>query len=61
MAPGRRRKGRQELWEATTSLAQSQGHPFYEALNRLLAEAKFDDQVGRWCEPHYAGSSTRPA
>jgi transposase len=56
MALGRRKKGHQELWVATTSLAQSPGHPFYEALNRLLAEAGFDEQVERWCEPHYAGS-----
>jgi transposase len=56
MALGRRKKGHQELWVATTSLAQSPGHPFYEALNRLLAEAKFDEQVERWCEPHYAAS-----
>ena len=56
MALGRRKKGHQELWVATTSLAQSPGHPFYEALNRLLAEAGFDEQVERWCEPHYAGT-----
>jgi transposase len=56
MALGRRKKGHQELWVATTSLAQSPGHPFYEALNRLLAEAKFDEQVEGWCEPHYAGT-----
>lgn len=56
MALGRRKTGHQELWVATTSLAQSPGHPFYEALNRLLAEAKFDEQVESWCEPHYAGS-----
>lgn len=59
MALERRKKGHQELWVATTSLAQSPGHPFYEALNRLLAEAQFDEQVESWCAPRYAGRGRR--
>jgi hypothetical protein len=55
MALGRRKETHQELWVATTSLPESPGHPFYEALNRLLAEAGFDRQVEGWCAPHYAG------
>jgi hypothetical protein len=40
MALGKRKREQQELLMATTSLPQSPGHPFYEKLNRVLAEAK---------------------
>ena len=37
----------------TSALPRSPGHPFYVALNRLLAEAKFDTYVEELCEPLY--------
>lgn len=47
MAMGRRRTERQEpLFVTADTLPKSSGHPFYKALNRLLAEANFD----RWIE-----------
>jgi hypothetical protein len=33
------------LWIATAELARTPGHPFYDRLNRLLGEAKFDEFV----------------
>ncbi len=42
MALGKRKVEQQSLLVATTSLPQSPGHPFYEKLNKLLAEASFD-------------------
>ena len=43
MALGRRRDQFQhELMVPTSALPRSPGHPFYVALNKLLAEAKFD-------------------
>lgn len=45
---------------ATTSLPQSPGHPFYEKLNRLLGESRFDDYVEDLCRPHYADGKGRP-
>ena len=45
MALGRRKREQQSLLVATTSLPQSPGHPFYEKLNRLLGEVKFDESV----------------
>jgi len=54
MALGRRReKFQQELMVPTSALPRSPGHPFYVALNKLLAEAKFDEYVEGLCEPHY--------
>ena len=34
-------------------LPRSAGHPFYEALNRLLAEADFDRRVATRCARYY--------
>ncbi len=41
-------------------MPRSAGHPFYEKLNRLLAEAGFDDFVERLCCPYYAEGLGRP-
>jgi transposase len=55
MALGRRNKQQQgEFWVATQQLPMSPGHVFYEKLNGLLAEGKFDEWVEELCEPHYA-------
>src|SRR5215831_2127388 len=54
MALGRRReKFQQELMVPSSALPRSPGHPFYVALNALLAEAKFDSYVEGLCEPLY--------
>jgi transposase len=54
MALGRRREHfQQELMVPTSALPRSPGHPFYVALNKLLAEAKFDAYVEELCEPLY--------
>lgn len=54
MALGRRKQSfQQELMVPTSALPRSPGHPFYVALNKLLAEAKFDAYVEGLCEPLY--------
>lgn len=60
MALGKRKQEQQELLVATTSLPQSPGHPFYQKLNRLLGEAKFDEYVEGLCRPYYAAKLGRP-
>ena len=60
MALGKRKEEQQELLVATTSLPQSPGHPFYQKLNRLLGEAKFDEYVEGLCRPYYAAKLGRP-
>jgi transposase len=60
MALGRRKREQQEMWVATTDLPKSPGHVFYERLNRLLAEAGFDDFVERLCQAYYADGVGRP-
>jgi len=61
MALGRRKRQRQsELWVPTAELPRAAGHPFYEKLNRLLAEARFDEFVEELCQPYYAEKLGRP-
>ena len=60
MALGKRKREQQELLVATTSLPQSPGHPFYEKLNGLLAESRFDEYVETLCRPYYAEGVGRP-
>lgn len=60
MAMGRRRPERQEpLFVTGDNVPRSQGHPFYKALNRLLAEANFDRWVEDRCLPFYDQDESR--
>jgi transposase len=64
MAMGRRVKQRQQqsdFWIAHTELPRTAGHPFYERLNQLLEERKFDEFVERQCERFYAETMGRPS
>ena len=62
MALGKRRRERQlEAFVSSSELPQSPGHPFYTALNRLLAENDFDSFVETLCAPFYAGVMGRPS
>jgi transposase len=60
MALGRRGAKQQDLWVAATNLPQAPGHPFYQKLNQLLAEAGFDAYVEELCRPFYAEKVGRP-
>jgi len=62
MAMGRRKKRvRQEgLWTPTAALPVSASHPFYQGLNQILDENKFDEYVETICEEFYAGEVGRP-
>jgi transposase len=61
MALGKRKREEQGLWIATTELPKSPGHPFYQKLNGLLAEAKFDTWIEERCQPYYAAKLGRPS
>jgi len=62
MAMGRRRKRvRQEgLWTPTAALPVGASHPFYQRLNQILDENKFDEYVETICEEFYADEVGRP-
>ena len=58
---GKRHQKQPGLWIETMALAKGPGHPFYEALNRLLAEHGFDTFVEEECRPFYARRVGRPS
>src|SRR5579863_10298232 len=62
MAMGRRKKRvRQEgLWTPTAALPMGASHPFYQRLNQILDEKRFDDYVETICERFYADEVGRP-
>jgi transposase len=62
MAMGRRRKRtRQEgLWTPTAALPVGASHPFYQRLNQILDEKRFDEYVEQLCHRFYAGKVGRP-
>src|ERR1700686_982298 len=62
MAMGRRKKRvRQEgLWIPATVLPVGASHPFYQRLNQILDEKKFDEYVEGICEKFYADEVGRP-
>jgi transposase len=60
MAMGKRRRERQEaLFITADRLPKSAGHPFYQKLNTLLAEAGFDTWLERRCRQYYETEETR--
>jgi len=50
----KRSESQSEMWIPTATVAKSPGHPFYERLNRLLREHRFDPWVEDLCEAFYA-------
>ena len=54
MALGEQSEERQaEFWIALQDVVRTEGHPFYEKLNRVLAEQGFDKFVERRCRKFY--------
>ncbi len=53
MAMGRRKTRQGTLFVSTEGLTHSAGHPFYQRLNALLAEANFDRWVEERCRQYY--------
>lgn len=52
-----------DLWLSFEDLPKSPGHPFYEALQKILAKGGFDSFCERVCAPFYSdkGASVDPA
>jgi len=60
MSMGKRRSERQqELWIAAPQMPEPPGHPFYERLNRLLADHGFDTHVEEVCRRFYTAGVGR--
>jgi len=55
-----KREGEQEDLFVTHQQLRSQSHPFYRAVNRILADEGFDRYVERLCSKFYAKKMGRP-
>jgi transposase len=58
------RKGQEqqeEMWIPQASLAKGASHPFYQRLNQLLEESRFDEFVEGRCRRFYAEKRGRPS
>jgi len=60
MAMGRRGDEQQGLFVPHNQLPKSDGHPFYEALERVLGGREFDRFVEKLCARYYARKMGRP-
>ena len=59
MAMGKRKPRQESLFVTTDQLTPSAGHPFYQKLNTLLAEAGFDRWIERRCAAFYEQEEKR--
>ena len=63
MAMGKGKRGARQttMWVATSDLPTTAAHPFYERLNRILADAGFEAYVEGLCARFYAPTLGRPS
>ena len=59
MAMGKRQQRQESLFIMADGLPKSAGHPFYQQLNVLLAEADFDRWIERRCQQYYEQEERR--
>ena len=59
MAMGKRKPRQEALFVTADQIAPSAGHPFYQKLNQLLSEARFDRWIESRCAPFYEQTETR--
>ena len=57
MGTRRRRERQQGLWIATSDVVETPGNAFYDRLNQILDEHRFDERVERMCRKFYRKSS----
>jgi transposase len=56
MAMGTRRERQQDMWIATSDMVETPANAFYDRLNQILDEHKFDAKVERVCRKFYKKS-----
>ena len=59
MAMGKRVQRQESLFIMADGLPKSAGHPFYQKLNALLAEADFDRWIEQRCQQYYEHEEKR--
>jgi transposase len=61
MGTRRNRERQQELWIAASDVVQTPANAFYDRLNQILDQHRFDLQVERLCRRFYKGPYGRPS
>ena len=61
MGTRKSRQRQEQLWVMHTELATGPGHPFYQHLNALLDEEKFDEFAEAQCARFYCSGNGRPS
>src|SRR5438477_7382365 len=61
MGTRRDRQRQEDLWISHAELATAPGHPFYQRLNELLDQEKFDQFAEGECAHFYADKNGRPS
>jgi transposase len=61
MGTKRRRQRQEQMWIAQQALAKGPAHPFYQRVNELLEEKKFDEFAEEACAKFYADTMGRPS
>ena len=56
MGTRRKRERQQDLWIATSDVVETPANAFYDRLNQILDEHKFDAKVERLCQKFYKKS-----
>jgi transposase len=56
MGTRRKRERQQDLWMAASDVVRPSGNAFYDRLNQILDERKFDAKVERVCQKYYKKS-----
>src|SRR3954453_19600579 len=57
MGTRRKRERQQDLWIATSDVAETPANAFYDRLNQILDEHKFNAKVERLCQKFYKKSA----
>ena len=61
MGTRRDRQRQEDLWITHAELPTGPGHPFYQRLNGLLDQEKFDEFAESQCAHFYADKNGRPS
>jgi transposase len=61
MGTRRQRERQQDLWIATGDVVQTPGNAFYDRLNAILDEHRFDRRLEHLCRKFYKGPFGRPS
>jgi transposase len=56
-----KRQRQEDLWIATGTLVETPGHAFYDRLNEVLRQHRFDQRVEHLCGRYYQGPRGRPS